>query len=163
MLRGFSCAICPACIVRTSLIKALTERSCFCRVHHRSLHPRMEKKMAFETLRWHRPVVFYQASVRFVFEQRNYTDLVHCFYSIVLGVSAVYCNCHQVGILVHKKSKREKPLFTNSGWKVIVKFMVINPNYQLFIRKGFSPFTFFVNQYSYPMTAEIAEIRSTIE
>lgn len=50
--------------------------------------------------------MFYQASVSFLFERRNYTDLVDCFYSIVLGVSAVYCSRHQVGILVHKQSKR---------------------------------------------------------
>ena len=50
--------------------------------------------------------MFYQAIVSFLFEQRNYTDLVHYFCSIVRGVSAVYCNCHQVGILVHKQSKR---------------------------------------------------------
>ena len=56
--------------------------------------------------------------------------------------------------------KGEKPLLTNSGWKVIVKFMIINPNYQLFMRRGLSPSTVFVNQYSYPMTAEI---RSTTE
>lgn len=79
MLRGFSCALCPSCIVRTSLIKALTETSYFCTAHHRSLHPRMETKTAFETLRWHCPVVFYQARVSFLFGQRNYTDLVHCF------------------------------------------------------------------------------------
>jgi hypothetical protein len=107
MLRGFSCALYPSCIVHTCSIKALTERSYFCKVHHRRLHPRMETKAAFETLRWHRLVVFYQASIILI-EQRNYTERLLCFYSIVLSVSAVYYNCHQVRILVQKQKKKEE-------------------------------------------------------
>jgi hypothetical protein len=156
MLLGFSCVVCPACIVRTSLIKALTEMSYFCRVRHRSLHPRTETKTAFETLRWYRPVVFYQASVSFLFEQRNYTDLVHCFYSIVLGVSAVYCSCHQVGILVHKKSKRGEA----SPFKQWVKSYCKIYDYKsklpnVYEDRPLTFYFFFVNQYSYSMTAEI--------
>jgi hypothetical protein len=42
----------------------------------------------------------------FVLSEHN-TDLVF-FYSILLDVSAFYFSQHQVGILVHKKSKREE-------------------------------------------------------
>jgi len=50
------------------------------------------------------------------------------FYSTLLHVSAVYVNHHRAGILVYKNSKRgERPLLTNSGYKIIVKFIIIIP------------------------------------
>jgi len=53
-----------------------------------------------------------------------YTD----FYSTLLHVSAVYVNHHRAGILVYKNSKRgERPLLTNSGHKIIAKFIIIIP------------------------------------
>jgi hypothetical protein len=47
------------------------------------------------------------------------------FYSILQHISAAYFSHHQAGILVHKKSKRGWPLLTNSGYKIIVKFIII--------------------------------------
>ena len=48
------------------------------------------------------------------------------FYLILLHVSAVYCSLHQVGLLVHKNNtKAEKPVFTNSGYKVTIIFRLV--------------------------------------
>jgi len=47
------------------------------------------------------------------------------FYSIVLRASAVYSNHHQVGILVHKNSKRGEASLKKQWVKVIAKFIII--------------------------------------
>jgi len=48
----------------------------------------------------------------------SYIDL----YSVLLHVSVVYFSHRQLGILVHKK---ERPVLTDIGYKIILEFIII--------------------------------------
>jgi hypothetical protein len=54
-------------------------------------------------------------------DQHNYIDLVYWVYFTLLHVSAVEMNHQQVGHGYTKKGKGERPLLTNSTYKVVTK------------------------------------------
>ena len=70
--------------------------------------------------------MFYQTSVYFYFMNKKlFRCCIFDFYSVILHVLTLFFNDHQNEYWLTKRVKGVRPLHTNSGYKMIVKFIII--------------------------------------